>query len=60
MLQKFFSFLKKLFRYIVKWTNNKCPKSKIAMYFFRKKHEKTILLEGWRKKKKYFKKFLPT
>ena len=40
-----FLFLEKLFRYIVKWTNNKCPKSKIAINFFRKKHEKTILLE---------------
>ena len=50
-------FLEKLFRYIVKWTNNKCPKSKIAIKFFRKKHKKTILLEDGGKKRNILKSF---
>jgi len=44
----------------VKWTNNKCPKSKIAIKFFRKKAVKTILLEGWRYFMKISLKKLPT
>ena len=42
--------LEKVSCYIAKWTFQKCPKSKIAKKFFRKKAVQTILLEGWRKK----------